>query len=152
MTADWDRIERRIDIAAPADRVWQLVAEPGWYINDGTIVDHQIEVDGAMSVVRDPVHGEFTFRTEELDPPRYAAFRWLSTTTPTTTAEPESTLVEFWIEDRSEGGVTLRVVESGFASLAVPELEQRKKFDENTTGWEVELKAAHAHLSVGVAA
>ncbi|WP_246623126.1 SRPBCC family protein [Streptomyces malaysiensis] len=32
-----DRIARQIDIDAPAERVWELIARPGWYVNDGAV-------------------------------------------------------------------------------------------------------------------
>ena len=30
-----DRIDRSIEIDAPAERVWDLVTRPGWWINEG---------------------------------------------------------------------------------------------------------------------
>jgi uncharacterized protein YndB with AHSA1/START domain len=141
-----DRIERQIDIDASADRVWDLVARPGWYINDGEIVEHRTERVGDVDVVRDPVHGAFPIRTERLDPPRYAAFRWLSGEAGSDLGAQGSTLVEFWIDDRPGGGVTLRVVESGFLSLDVTEEERRKRFEENDAGWREELDAALRYL------
>ncbi len=68
-----DRIERTVEIDAPASRVWKLISEPGWYINDERIVEHRIERRGELDVVHDPVHGEFAFATVHLDEPRYAA-------------------------------------------------------------------------------
>ena len=40
--------ERQIDIDATAERVWALVSTPGWWINDGTIVEHLIERRGDL--------------------------------------------------------------------------------------------------------
>ena len=137
---DIDRIERQVDIAASARRVWDLVSRPGWFINDGAVIDHGIERDGDLAVVRDPVHGPFRIRTEKLDPPGYAAFRWLSD------EGDGSTLVEFWIEERDGGGVTLRVAESGFSSLGGSEAERRRRVEDNTQGWEIELGAARSYL------
>jgi hypothetical protein len=94
-------------------------------------------------VVHDPVHGAFAFRTVELDEPRYAAFRWMADASNTDAA---STLVEFWIEERSESSVVLRVVESGFASLPGDAQERRRQFDANTEGWRIELTLAKTHL------
>lgn len=45
MSDGTDRIERSIWIAADADRVWQLVSEPGWWVNDGRITEHRVEPD-----------------------------------------------------------------------------------------------------------
>ncbi|MGW9266862.1 ATPase [Gordonia terrae] len=140
--ADFDRIEREVSIDASAERVWSLVSEPGWFINDKAITEHRIERAGDLSTVHDPVHGAFTFRTVELDEPRYAAFRWLADA-----ADPQSdsTLVEFWITP-SDAGVLLKVVESGFASLPGTDVERRARFDGNNEGWTIELELARTHL------
>ena len=90
------RIERSIVIAATPERVWQIVSEPGWWINGGTIRPHRIEDAGdATSIVHDEEHGAFRIRTERLDPPRYAAFRWLGRAD----EKGAGTLTEFWVED-----------------------------------------------------
>ncbi len=141
-TAEFDRIEREISIDAPADRVWSLVSEPGWFINDKAITEHRIERNGDLSTIHDPVHGAFTFRTVELDEPRYAAFRWLADSSD---PQSDSTLVEFWITP-SDSGVLLKVVESGFASLPGTEAERRARFDGNNEGWTIELELARTHL------
>jgi uncharacterized protein YndB with AHSA1/START domain len=139
-----DRITRQIDIDAPAERVWQLVTRPGWYINDGAVEpEPDLRYDGEVAVVRHPSHGEFRFRTVELDEPRYAAFRWVGT--PSRGESTASTLVEFWIEER-DGGVTLRVTESGFSSLADDPADWLKEREGNDKGWLTELEAAKAFV------
>lgn len=146
MSDSEDRIEREIEIDAPAERVWQLVSRPGWWVNDGEIVDHEIERIGDLDVVHDPRHGKFPIRTEHLDPPRYAAFRWMAGEPGDQSYEGASTLTEFWIADRGDRGVTLRVVESGFAALESSTEDRRRRLDENTEGWELELAAARASV------
>ncbi|KAE8766119.1 ATPase [Georgenia thermotolerans] len=143
-----DRIEKQIDIDAPAAKVWALISEPGWFINDNQIVEHRIERDGDLDIVHDPVHGAFAIRTVTLDEPHYAAFRWVADPT---APDAASTLVEFFVEETSPSAVVLRVVESGFASLPGTDAERRKHFDGNTEGWNVELALAKRHLE-GVAA
>ncbi|WP_242676539.1 ATPase [Rhodococcus sp. ABRD24] len=138
-----DRIERQIEIEAPASRVWLLISEPGWYINSEQIVPHRIERRGDLDIVHDPTHGAFAFATVELDEPRYAAFRWL--------ADPDdpdgpSTLVEFTIAEVSPTRVVLTVVESGFASLPGSEAERRQRYDGNVEGWAIELSLAKRHM------
>ncbi|GGC56220.1 SRPBCC domain-containing protein [Hoyosella rhizosphaerae] len=143
MKTDLDRIERHITINASAERVWDLISIPGWFINDGTIIDHTIETRGEVHIVHDPVHGKFKLTTVELDKPRYAAFRWHTDTT----RLDDSTLVEFWIEESPQGGVTLRVIESGFASLRMSEEQRQLRIKSNKDGWEEELIAARIYLT-----
>lgn len=129
-----DRVEREIEISATPERVWELVARPGWFINDGELRDHEVRAEGDVNVVVDPVHGEFRLRTESLDPPRYAAFRWLG-------QDEASTLVEFTISPRADG-VLLRVVESGFDTLPGDDTGRRRRLKENHQGWVQELEVA----------
>ncbi len=54
---DLDRIDRSININATAESVWDLISQPGWWINPGTIVNNQI-VDPCRRRTRDqgPAH------------------------------------------------------------------------------------------------
>ena len=72
-----DRIERSIDIDASAEKVWELIIRPGWWINEGE-VDEVAEVrrDGDLDVVTHPKWGEFRIRTLERDEPRRIVYRW----------------------------------------------------------------------------
>lgn len=147
--AELDSIVRQIDIDAPADRVWELVARPGWYVNDGTVeAEPDLRYEGDVAVVTLAPHGEFRFRTVRLDKPRYAAFRWLSTPS---RAASEGTLVEFWIDERAGGGVTLRVVESGFSTLSEDPAAWLKEREGNDRGWAEELGCAKAFVESGAA-
>jgi uncharacterized protein YndB with AHSA1/START domain len=141
---DLDSIARRIDIDAPIGRVWELVKRPGWWINQGTIEEApDLREEGELTVVTHPVHGEFAVATVALTPPRYAAFRSYDNRVPA--PSEESTLVEFWIEERSGGGVTLDVRESGFSRLAEGPDQWRQR-ESNVKGWAIELDAAKRHL------
>ncbi|MGW6316411.1 ATPase [Streptomyces sp. NPDC055099] len=149
--AELDRISRQIDIDAPAERVWELIARPGWYINDGTVDgDPDLRHEGDVAVLRHPTLGEFRFRTVTLDKPRYASFRWIGT--PSRDESTPSTLVEFWIDERSGGGVTLRVVESGFSSLADDAAAWLKEREGNDEGWIIELAAAKVFVEKSASA
>lgn len=142
-----DTIERSIDITATQERVFELVAKPGWWINEGRIVDNPVTVDGDISTVTHAKYGTFRIRTVELKPHEYAAFRWLG-------GDPEleseaatpGNLVEFWVTPTAGGGVTLRVRESGFQSLSADEEVRRRNFEANTAGWIQELEAARVHV------
>lgn len=143
-----DRIDRQIHIDATADRVWELVARPGWWINDGTVVDLPTETQGDVVTVTHPSYGSFRIQTVRLDEPGYAAYRWLGGKTDAgDSEEPPTTLVEFWIEEQPTGGVLLRVAESGFAALPGGPATRREAFEDNDQGWVQELAAARAFLA-----
>ena len=102
----------------------------------GRIRPHRIEAAGdGTSIIHDEEHGAFHIRTERLDPPRYAAFRWIGRGT-RRVPEPDRVLGRGGAAD----GVTLRVVESGLEN--VPESEREAYLRDNTQGWETELAAA----------
>lgn len=144
MTMDeLDSIHKQVTIAASAQLVWELIVEPGWYVNDGELREHRLEQRGGITIVHDEVHGAFAFQTVKLDEPTYAAFRWLRDPHDVSTA---STLVEFRITEVDGGSVTLSVTESGFASLPGDAAARRREYDGNLDGWAEELAVAKAAL------
>jgi len=135
-----DRIDRTIDIDAPAGRVWDLVTRPGWWINEGDVdPEPDLQVDGSLTVVRHPTYGEFRIETIASRPPSYVAYRWLDGDS------DAGTLVEFEITPR-DGGVTLAVAESGFSRLGKPRERWVKHREDNDTGWAEELAAARRYV------
>ena len=140
-----DRIDKSIDIDASAARVWELVSRPGWWINQGTIdPDPDVHQEGDLTVLRHPQFGEFRLRTVEVDPPSYVAFRWIHRATEE--RDERSTLVEFRIEERAAGGVTLKVAESGFSQLSDDRAVWLADRTDNVEGWDTELDAARAFV------
>ena len=137
---DMDRIEREITIAAPIDRVWGLVSEPGWWIGDGDRSQQTTSRDGEFVVVEDPRYGRFPILPVSAEPPSYVAFRgaYEQGKLP---ADGASTLVEFFLGE-VDGGTLLRVVESGFAALDVSPERRASSIEGNTKGWEFQLDVA----------
>ncbi|RKR75603.1 SRPBCC domain-containing protein [Frondihabitans australicus] len=129
-----DSIESEIEIAAPLDRVWGLVSQPGWWVNDGTYAEGAAErvADGEW-VVHNEHHGDIAVTVVELAEPERAVFRW-------SPGGPGSspTTIEFTLAS-SSGGVTVAVVESGFAALTPEQYE--KTYSGNVEGWRIELGA-----------
>lgn len=125
---------------------------PGWWINEGTITELETERVGEFDVVHRPEFGDFPLLTVASDKPRYIAFRWVPrgpdaavSAAGEPTSDDASTLTEFRIT-RSEHGVTLRVVESGFSTLNMDDQARRKLIDDNAEGWLIELAAAKTHV------
>jgi len=136
-----DRVDRTIDIDAPAERVWDLVTRPGWWINEGSVdPEPDIRTDGTTTVLTHPTYGEFRLETVESRPTSYVAFHWLDL------GVEASTLVEFRIEPRPSGGVTLSVTESGFSRLGKSRHEWLEHRERNNDGWRDELTAAKTYV------
>jgi uncharacterized protein YndB with AHSA1/START domain len=144
-----DRIESETLIAAPLERVWSLVAEPGFWVAETATISGTVAREGETMIAKNPHHGDFPVRVEKVTPPTYLAYRWASAFPGQELRADNSTLVEFTLT--VEGDKTrLRVVESGFASLAAPEELRRKALEDNTGGWPEEigkLKARAEQLS-----
>jgi uncharacterized protein YndB with AHSA1/START domain len=141
-----DRIEREIVIAAPPERVWPLVAEPGfWATDDETVRGTQVR-DGESLVARHSEHGEFPMRVEKVDPPSYLAYRWVSAFPGEELREDNSTLVEFTLVPEG-AGTRLRVVESGFAALPTSDANRANVIKDHTAGWEQCLVALAARTA-----
>ncbi|WP_328885967.1 SRPBCC domain-containing protein [Streptomyces sp. NBC_00316] len=138
-----DRIERETLIEAPLARVWTLVAEPGFWVADKASLPGTVAEEGASMVAKNAEYGDFPVRVEKVEPPTYLAYRWASAFPGEELREDNSTLVEFTLTP--EGDKTrLRVVESGFATLAGSEELRGRAVKDNTGGWPQELDALKA--------
>jgi uncharacterized protein YndB with AHSA1/START domain len=136
-----DSIEREVVIDAPVDRVWKLVTEAEhlgrWFGDAGAEVD--LRPGGAMEL-RWSEYGASRGRIEAVEPPRLFAFRWAPFTDPggADPTDGNSTRVEFTLSEEGEA-TRLRVVESGFETLATSEEQRRHNVGSNTEGWKLEL-------------
>jgi uncharacterized protein YndB with AHSA1/START domain len=129
-----DRIERETLIAAPLERVWSLVAEPGFWVAEEGSMSGTVAQEGESVVARNAEYGDFPVRVEKVEPPTYLAYRWASAFPGEELREENSTLVEFTLT--TEGDKTrLRVVESGFSALAGSEELRSQAVKDNTGGW-----------------
>jgi uncharacterized protein YndB with AHSA1/START domain len=136
-----DKIERETVIAAPVERVWALLTEAEhigrWFGDAGAEID--LRPGGAM-VVTWTEYGTSRARVVAVEPPTRFAYRWAPFKDPggEEPVEGNSTLVEFTLAAEA-GGTRLRVVESGFASLATSEEQRAENHAGNTDGWALEL-------------
>jgi uncharacterized protein YndB with AHSA1/START domain len=152
-----DTIERDVFIAAPAEKVWELVSVPGWWINDGTLDLNTVErLADDRAVVHHPDAGGLDVERLEAEAPRTVTFRWLVSGAEgrrPDAAEDQFlyTRVTFTLTPEP-GGTRLAVTESGFATAAMEEQARRRAYTDNSEGWEIELGAARAYLETPPAA
>jgi uncharacterized protein YndB with AHSA1/START domain len=132
-----DAIEREIFIEAGIERVWSLVSKTGFWVGDGLRFDVDAK-EGETVALDAGAYGRFPVRVERLDPPRYAAYRWASAFPGAAPTAANSTLVEITLVER-EGGVLLRLRESGFAGLAGTRGFRTARRDDNVAGWAAQL-------------
>ena len=144
-----DRIERETFIKAPIERVWALITEAQhlgrWFGDAGAEID--LRPGGAM-VVRWAEHGASRGRVVAVEPHTRFSYRWAPFKDPggEEPVDGNSTLVEFTLVPEGDG-TRLRVVESGFASLATSEDQRVKNHAGNTGGWQVELDDLHDYAA-----
>jgi uncharacterized protein YndB with AHSA1/START domain len=148
-----DAIERDIFIAAPAEKVWELVSVPGWWINDGTLdLDSVERLADDRAIVHHPDAGSLLVERLEAQAPRTVTFRWLVSGAEADARRPDAaedqflyTRVTFTLTPEP-GGTRLAVTESGFATATMEEKARRRAYADNSEGWEIELGAAKAYL------
>ena len=155
-----DRIEKRMILRAPRERVWRALSEAkqfgSWFgvefegeFAAGTRLTGRIaptKVDPEVAKLQQPYTGfPFEFHIERIEPMSLFSFRWHPHAVDRGadySAEP-MTLVEFRLEDVAQGTL-LRITESGFDRIP---LERRAKaFTSNEGGWTHQLKLIEKYL------
>jgi len=146
-----DRIEKRIELAAPVDRVWRALTDHrefgAWFgvkldtpFGPGKTARGQITHPGYE-------HVKWEVVVERMDPERLFSFRWhpYAVDPAVDYSKEPQTLVEFRLE-KSARGTLLRVTESGFDKI--PEGRRRAEaFRMNEGGWTDQMKNIEHHVS-----
>jgi uncharacterized protein YndB with AHSA1/START domain len=150
-----DSITASIEIDAPIETVWALVSEPGRWINDGELEQHEITTapapgGGVLAEVGGTSAGSWQVLVVELREHAYAAFRWAPHTAVghEVTAEAGSTLVEFTLTPR-HGKVVVEMTESGFTALPLSRDRIIANYNDNVEGWTEELQVLGRNAEVG---
>jgi len=131
-----DRIEQRIAIRATQDKVWQLVTRPGWWLPGSNA--EPARGPGRVAVAYGGDTRPYVIDVVRVEPQGYASFRWASAFGGAEPVPGNATLVECYL--RSVGDeLSLTVVESGFASLALPQALREDEWRGNKGGWRYEL-------------
>ena len=132
-----DRIERDISIAAPVERVWAVLTEPehvGKWFGQGEPTPVDLRPGGVMYLDHGE-YGQFPTTIVKVDPPHFFSYRWASAFPGEVAVEGNSTLVEFTLTPEGDG-THLRVVETGFAALTIPEDRQATaSYESHSGGW-----------------
>ncbi len=130
-------IERKLELDRSPAEVWRALTDPtevaGWFGDSAEFGLHP--GDEGWFGWRE--HGKFAMRVEEFDPPRRFAWRW-ARTADVPLDQTESTLVEWTLIPREDGGTTLLLKESGFTDEAYRRL--------NVDGWSEELGHLRSYL------
>ena len=145
-----DRIEKRIELRAPAARVWRALTDHRefgeWF---------RVNLQGPF-VPGKATRGNFTFPgyeplvfeavVQRMEPEKLFSFRWhpYAIDPKVDYSTEPTTLVEFRLE-KSAGGTLLIVTESGFDAL--PPGRRDEAFRKNSGGREHQLKNIDAHVT-----
>ncbi len=125
---DWI-IERTLELKASPERVWKAITDPReleqWFPDQAELE----VVSGAKGHFHWENHGGGAVHVVEVDEPRYLSWRWAGGDQ--RDIEEYSTLVEWTLSARSDGGTTLHLKETGF--------DNQKNYDDNSGGWDSEL-------------
>jgi uncharacterized protein YndB with AHSA1/START domain len=156
-----DRIEKRVVLRAPLDRVWRAISDAEefgrWF---GVRFDGPFVAGAAVgaAIVPTTVDAEVAKRQEAhtgakstwqivaIEPKRRFAYRWHPfAIDPDIDYESEpTTLVEFTLTEAPDG-VLLTIVESGFD--AIPASRRSASFEANSEGWAIQTDMVRRYLA-----
>ena len=133
-----DRLHRTITVGASRELVWDALTTPEQLVRWFPTHDARIDLrpGGAARFAWKDTADEAVI--EVVEPPERLVFRWR----PEGTDRPH-TRVSITLAD-ADGGTTLTLEESGFASL--PDQIEQQSYDGNAEGWAAELAELAAYL------
>ena len=150
--ASTDRIERKIVIDAPRERVWRALANAetfgDWF---GADLKGQTFAPGQRArgriTFKGYEHAWFDVVVQRVEPQNLLSYRWhpYALDPAVDYSKEEPTLVTFTLSDTAGNGTLLTVVESGFDK--VPPHRRLEAFRMNTRGWEAQLNSIARHVS-----
>jgi uncharacterized protein YndB with AHSA1/START domain len=144
-----DRIEKRIELAAPVSRVWRALTDyrefGAWFRVEleGPFVPGQI----ARGRITHPGYEHVIWQAtvQKMEPQRLFSFTWrpYAIDPDVDYAQEEPTLVEFKLE-KTPGGTLLSIIESGFDKI--PAGRRAEAFRMNERGWTAQLENIARHV------
>jgi uncharacterized protein YndB with AHSA1/START domain len=161
MASETDRIEKKILLRAPLDRVWRAISDAKefgtWFgvefdgaFAPGARVTGRIaptRVDADVAKMQEPYSGmAFDFTVDRIDPMRLFSFRWhpFAVDPAVDYSKEPTTLVVFELEE-VPGGTMLTITESGFDRI--PLARRAEAFESNEKGWAMQTKLIEKYLA-----
>jgi uncharacterized protein YndB with AHSA1/START domain len=165
MNSVTDRIEKKVLLKAPQERVWQAISDSkrfgAWFGLTfdapfapgarmvGTISGTTVDPETAKRM-EDYTGMRLEFLVDRIEPKHHFSYRWHPFAIDTNvdySSEP-MTLVEFHLEE-APGGTLLTIVESGFDSI--PLARRADAFEANGEGWETQATLIEKYLALAPA-
>jgi uncharacterized protein YndB with AHSA1/START domain len=160
MISSTDRIEKRVMLRAPQERVWRAISDAAefgsWFgveLDGGFVPGAAIagrikptNADADVAKMQEQYTGTpMTFYVERIEPMRLLSFRWhpFALDSEVDYSKEPMTLVTFTLEP-VQGGTMLTIVESGFD--AIPIARRADAFEANDEGWGLMVKLIEKHL------
>lgn len=161
MATDTDRIQKRVVLRAPLERVWNAVSEAtqfgSWFgaafdgpFAPGKAMKGRIQptkADPEVAKLQEPHAGKpFEMTVEQIEPMRLFSFRWhpFAVDPKVDYSSEPTTLVTFELES-VPGGTQLTITESGFDRL--PATRRGKAFEMNAQGWTHQMRLIEKYLA-----
>lgn len=161
MSSNTDRIEKKVLLRAPRERVWHAISDSkqfgSWFgvAFDGPFAPNKrmigkivpTTVDPEVAKLQEPHRGmAFEFAIDRIEPERILSFRWHphAVDQGVDYSKEPSTLVTFELEEVS-GGTMLKVTESGFDQIPIE--RRAKAFEANDGGWSHQMKLIEKYLA-----
>lgn len=161
MTTSTDRIEKKILLKDPRERVWQAVSDSGrfgtWFgvAFDGPFAEGKrltgkivpTKVDDEVAAMQRPYAGTpFEWMVERIEPMQRISFRWhpFAIKKDIDYSNEPMTLIVFELEEAS-GGILLTVTESGFDRI--PRARRAEAFAANEGGWTKQMTLIEKYLA-----
>jgi uncharacterized protein YndB with AHSA1/START domain len=161
MVSSTDRIEKRVLLRAPQERVWRAISDAGEFGSwfgielDGSFAPgarmagriKPTEADVEVAKMQEKYAGmPIAFHVERIEPMSLLSFRWhpFAIDSAVDYSDEPMTLVTFTLEE-TEGGTLLTIVESGFD--AIPLERRADAFEANEEGWGLMTQLVEKHLT-----
>lgn len=161
MANDTDRIQKRVVLRAPLERVWRAISDAAqfgtWFgvAFDGTFAPGKAirgkivptKVDQEVAKSQESYAGTaFDFTVDRIEPMKLFSFRWhpFAVDPGVDYSGEPTTLVTFELVAVAEG-TELTITESGFDRI--PASRRTKAFEMNDQGWSAQIKLVEKYVA-----